>query len=1490
MRGSFRDIALAVIVLWVLAFEALGQPSLEVTTQGLTSVRISWDDPSESFQLESTLRLGAEANWQMVPAAPSVQGTRRTLDLPIENSARFFRVRSAAGAPLTTVLETSPAGGESAVSVNRETVFYLTQPLGSGLVVPVGGLFAEAAGRRVLSRTEISADRLLVSLFYMEPLPPGARVRVTFDGAGLMDNSGRPLDLDGDGQPGGTTELMFETVNTTILAKTAVMGRILASEKGPGGVEVPLQGVTITVDGREETLRTTTAADGTFHLEPCPAGRFFVNVDGRTAVGSSWPNGAYYPLLGKAWEAEAGKTNNLAGGTGIIYLPLVAAGTLQAISSTAETRVTFPDAVLAQNPELNGVEIMVPPNGLFSDDGIRGGMVGLAPVASDRLPEPLPAGLTHALDISIQTSGAQNFDRPVPAKFPNLPDPVTGQKLPPGAKTALWSFNHDTGRWEMQGSMTVTEDGNFVVTDPGVGIRQPGWHGTSPGSSGSGGPGGGGPPCSPPGILKEGTSECDKDDCPEDSKNKQQECFAEATRCALKCYEKCGKPSPIRKILKAIKVGRDCYLATQCSVVCKTEGERCFDRWMPCVTGSGGPPPPGLRAQALEADAVALEGQRILAHQEQYAALFAELFAILDKAPEFDDLSPADQIAADAIAGQLDALFDNKPMTQYIVERQRRFAQIVLQSPLADAIYPPVKGYYVLVDLQSGLVRRGRTEPRGYLNGIILRPDADYRIQLLLGPTLDYHETEFTSASAGVPTFIPYGSPLVPAATDLDGDGIPASAEFVLGTRDDRADSDEDGVNDFQELKNNTDPLDGQPSANGIIASLDTPGDAVDIAIAGNLAMIADSAAGVALIDITDPLRPSLLAQLDTPGTALASALTLTRGVVADDAGGIVILDLSNPAQPVAVGTLATPAGARAATVSGGVAYVGLANGTIVAVDLFTATEVARLAFPESLKIEDLAVQDELLYVWAAGRLHVLSISTAGLEWLRSVNASVAGGRENRRMRLSVAAGRAYACYPAGVVIFDLQNPDEPTLLERRNTTQNGWKQIVLALPDLAIAADGLNLVNDEPQDVSLYDLGPDGTELNFLANFTTPGVSTALILDRGYAVLADGQAGLQVISFTAADTAGIPPTLEVRATFPLNPAEIESNQPGRITAIANDDVKVREVEFYINGEVALVDKNWPFELSFTAPERRALVGSFRFLVRAIDTAGNATASPEVEVALLPDTTPPRVVSVSPRNDTVAENVSIVLARFSEPLDIGLLNPSRVRLSSDGTDLVFDTADDQAVIGSVGYSANSMAALLEFATPLPNGRFRFNVDGVLDLGGNVQTQPHVSYFWIAPGGATGDPDGDGLSNEEESAAGTSPFAEDTDADGWADEVEVHDGSDPRDPSSTPRSYRVARPRLNVLLADPAEVIGSPGLIVARPMVTLLIEPATELAIGPWVAIPSLNVLISSRAEEVLPGPWIAKPGVEIRLVPEAEEAATRPIVARPPLTVKLNTP
>src|SRR5262249_27893322 len=133
------------------------------------------------------------------------------------------------------------------------------------------------------------------------------------------------MDADADGKEGGVFTMQFNTLGNTPLNGTGVIGHVFAAEMGPGGANRPLKGVTITVDGAEETLRATTDANGFFHLQPSPAGRFFVHIDGRTAAGSAWPNGAYYPFVGKAWEAVPGKSDNLPGGNGTIFLPLISA-------------------------------------------------------------------------------------------------------------------------------------------------------------------------------------------------------------------------------------------------------------------------------------------------------------------------------------------------------------------------------------------------------------------------------------------------------------------------------------------------------------------------------------------------------------------------------------------------------------------------------------------------------------------------------------------------------------------------------------------------------------------------------------------------------------------------------------------------------------------------------------------------------------------------------------------------------------------------------------------------------------------------------------------------------------------------------------------------------------------------------------------------------------------------------------------------------------
>lgn len=381
-----------------LAFAGLAAtPTLSIRTLAPDRVELSWPADATGFALEQAESLTGALSWGAVSGTPATEGGLTSVTLAPSSQTRYFRL-SGNSPVVTRIVETSPAAGEGGVSVTRETIVRFSGPLAATTLLLGDDLHAEFGGRRWLTRSELSSDRRSATLFFLENLPASARMRVVVSGDRLLDAAGVALDADGDGNPGGSRVLEFDTAGVAGVPVTAMIGRVFAAEKNPDGSNRPLPNATITVNGAEETLRTTTDASGSFKLEPVPAGRFFVHVDGRTAQGSHWPGGAYYPFVGKAWEAVAGKTNNLAGGTGEIFLPLIQGDALKVVSPITETRVTFSPAVLAANPALAGVEIVVPPNALFNERHARragGHRAGAAGSAARALARWTPASVGH---------------------------------------------------------------------------------------------------------------------------------------------------------------------------------------------------------------------------------------------------------------------------------------------------------------------------------------------------------------------------------------------------------------------------------------------------------------------------------------------------------------------------------------------------------------------------------------------------------------------------------------------------------------------------------------------------------------------------------------------------------------------------------------------------------------------------------------------------------------------------------------------------------------------------------------------------------------------------------------------------------------------------------------------------------------------------------------------------------------------------------------
>lgn len=1482
--------------------------------------------------------------------------------------------------PPLGILSASPSAGEGNVSLTRETIFRFTQPLSSTNVINTNTLYATFGGRRILSRVELANDKRGLTLFYLEPLPSSARIHVTLNAPSLTGLLGTQLDGNGDGLPGGMGTLDFDTASITPIPNTAVIGTVYASELAASTngltntVNVPLAGVVITVDGAEQTLRTVTSSNGTFVLSPCPSGRFFVHVDGRTvtnlAAGIRYPDKAYYPFVGKAWEAVPGIMTNLANGNGLIYLPLITTGTLQTVSMVTNTVITFPSSVIASNPALAGVSIDVPAGALYNDNGTRGGKLGIAPVSPDRLPEPLPPGLNFPLVITVQSDGPSNFGQPIPVRFPNLPDPVTGIKLPPGAKTALWSFDHDTGRWEIQGSMTVTADGNFVESDPGVGIKQPGWHGVQQGRQIS----------LPPQFFVSPTNS-----------HPSNSIFAD-TEIKIRTFI----PSPA--VVFDVPVIGFAYAGDGRGFSYSSGTSRTHQELVVNVSEENPIVSPLIRNSSptieykLE-DTISLEDkpswyrnlksnptiqdQTVAQHNDRnsYVNVFSlgkntisvqfvidihnelQLFAPhLDYEITFVLVGDDDGDVSYTIFGKHDGF----PAYEIYLNGQLVYSHdpiatgnapvalgppmeipvlkggVVQQSKGANRIkkfevngvsipmIPLTSGeyYYVVENMLTGVVvHRGQASVSQSKNFIITSDDAQrYQIKIYAPKEGKYANVLFDAGTAGQLT---KADPIVLGRLphiDMDDDELSEFAESILGTDPSNPDTDGDAIPDGVEIQQGTNPLDGRPVATGVIAAVNTPGDAVDVAVDSGVAVVADSAAGVAIFNAINSLNPTRAAQIPTPAPATKVACT-GNSVIAGCGSTLVIIDISNLSSVFIRNNV--PLGSQINTLAadGGIGYAGLADGNVVVVDLGTGLVLNR--FTVGAAVEDISLAGDEVYV-LAGTLRIYRAQTDSYQLLGS--ATVAGSippLETGRC-LFVGGGYAYIGTFTGYRVYAVTNPATPVLVGSPLTTQ-------LAAHSIAVNGSGLmvsvtSFSGTGSLDVSLYDSSAPGDVTRFLTSFGVPGVPRAVAVNNGLAYVAT-QDGLKIVNYRAYDALHVAPNIELKGNFaqtsPTN-GVIEEGQPVRLTATCSDDVQVRNVGFYINGQLANTDVAFPFEYRFIAPVRSSGITNFVVRAKATDTGGNTNWSATINVAITPDITPPRFSRQYPTTNAVADVTNVaVFVFFSEPINTNTLTATNFSVTWAGPDSKLNTGDDALVTTATLSARDTLnAAVVSFAGTPSNGLYRATIStNVSDMAGNRPTNSITWTFWLLRGGASGDADSDGLTNTFEIAASFNPINGDTDVDGWDDGVEFVEGagyvtnlilrpriifvSKPPVSTALPGSDELGLTGKAILVATPpvqVNLFGSDengsvgtGIFLARPWVSVALPGADEngtVGVPVFIAKPPVNIAVTGADETgmVGTGVFFARPAIAVQLPgpDETGNVGTRVIVAKPP--IKVNSP
>jgi hypothetical protein len=224
--------------------------------------------------------------------------------------------------------------------------------------------------------------------------------------------------------------------------------------------------------------------------------------------------------------------------------------------------------------------------------------------------------------------------------------------------------------------------------------------------------------------------------------------------------------------------------------------------------------------------------------------------------------------------------------------------------------------------------------------------------------------------------------------------------------------------------------LSGMPAAGIITRSfLDTPGDVADVEVVGNLAFVADGAAGLRVLDVSDPASPSEIGSLDTPGLATDVEVVGDRAYLADGPGGVRRVRITPAAAPREDGFLATEDPALAIAVGSRYACVALGEAGLLVVDVSGGTLIARASLPARYWVAGVKVAGDLAFVADGDDLRVIDLSrVSAKEGPVQIGVVSSGGGQIGDLELAgstvwMAAGELYA--------IDVSDPTNPSRSER---------------------------------------------------------------------------------------------------------------------------------------------------------------------------------------------------------------------------------------------------------------------------------------------------------------------------------------------------------------------------------------------------------------------------------------------------------------------------
>jgi hypothetical protein len=414
------------------------------------------------------------------------------------------------------------------------------------------------------------------------------------------------------------------------------------------------------------------------------------------------------------------------------------------------------------------------------------------------------------------------------------------------------------------------------------------------------------------------------------------------------------------------------------------------------------------------------------------------------------------------------------------------------------------------------------------------------------------------------------------------------------------------------------------------LGSISIPGYANNVDVNGSFAYVAAGAAGLIVVDASDPAVPRIVGSVDTPGNANDVRVVGNLAYVADGASGLQIIDVSNPTAPVVRGAVNKLGDASDVIVQGSLAYVaGAATGLhIIDVSDPAAPKLARsLTIPGTTRGVDVSGSIAVVVTEFPPTLKVIDISNPGTA--KVVGSIALAGQPTD---VSLGNGHAFvAAYTGGAQIVDVRQPAAPVVVGGLPGSA-----IFPPPPDALVPRDvqfaGQFAIFAEqlfgPAIAPIVDVSDPKTPrfrafVNFVQDYAGTGIAVSgpfvYWTGQSFVVGAEngtnGQTKLFIGQYLALeDRGGVPPTVSI--TTPADGAEQIAGTKLVARATAADDVGVASVTFYVNGQPAFLDTSEPFEYSFIAP---STPGTLILGATAVDLGNNTATANNVAVSVVPD-------------------------------------------------------------------------------------------------------------------------------------------------------------------------------------------------------------------------------------------------------------------------------